>query len=150
MSSTSMTRAEREAFLADVHVGILAIADPARGPLAVPIWYDYTPGGELRFVTGRGSRKGQLLASGERVSLCVQTETPPYKYVSVEGEVVGLDPSDAERDVRPVARRYLGVQGGDFYMKATHEMYERDPNVLVRVRIDRWLSCDYAKSFPGS
>jgi len=53
MSNTVMTRAEREAFLAGVHVGVLAIADPARGPLAVPIWYDYAPGGELRFVTGQ-------------------------------------------------------------------------------------------------
>jgi hypothetical protein len=29
---TTMTRAEREAFLADVHVGVLSIAEPGRGP----------------------------------------------------------------------------------------------------------------------
>ena len=42
-----MTRAEREAFLADVHVGVLSIAEPGRGPLAAPIWYGYEPGGEI-------------------------------------------------------------------------------------------------------
>jgi hypothetical protein len=32
--SLAMTRQEREAFLADVHVGIISIADEGRGPLA--------------------------------------------------------------------------------------------------------------------
>ena len=39
----SMTRAEREAFLAGVHVGVLSIPEPGRGPLAAPIWYGYEP-----------------------------------------------------------------------------------------------------------
>ncbi len=149
MASTVMTTAEREAFLADVHVGVVALGDDGRGPLAVPIWYDYAPGGELRFVTGQSSRKGRLLAKGGRLSLCVQTETPPYKYLSVEGEIVAIAPADLERDVRPLAHRYLGVAGGDYYMNATREMYAADVSVLVRVRIDRWLSCDYAKTFGG-
>ena len=85
--SLTMSKGEREAFLADLHVGLLSVADDGRGPLAVPIWYAYEPGGELRFVTGRDSRKGRLLARAGRVSLCVQTEALPYKYVSVEGPV---------------------------------------------------------------
>ena len=59
--SLAMTREEREAFLAEVHVGVVSIADPERGPLTVPIWYAYEPGGELRIVTDRDSRKGWLL-----------------------------------------------------------------------------------------
>ena len=45
--SLRMTKAEREEFLAGLHVGIISIAEPGRGPLAVPIWYGYEPGGEL-------------------------------------------------------------------------------------------------------
>ena len=60
--SLGMTKEEREAFLADVHVGVVAIPEPGRGPLAVPVWYSYEPGGELHMVTARTSRKGQLLA----------------------------------------------------------------------------------------
>lgn len=45
--SRTMTHTEREQFLADVHVGIIGVAEEGRGPLAVPIWYGYTPGGEL-------------------------------------------------------------------------------------------------------
>ena len=56
MSEIGMTRAEREAFLAEVHVAVVAIAEEGRAPLAVPVWYAYEPGGEIRFVTGPNSR----------------------------------------------------------------------------------------------
>jgi nitroimidazol reductase NimA-like FMN-containing flavoprotein (pyridoxamine 5'-phosphate oxidase superfamily) len=119
--SLAMTRQEREAFLADVHVGIISIPDEGRGPLTVPIWYAYDPGGELRVVTARASRKGRLLAHAGRFSLCAQTETPPYKYVSVEGPVMATEAADLERDVRPLAHRYLGAAMGDRYIEQTRD-----------------------------
>jgi nitroimidazol reductase NimA-like FMN-containing flavoprotein (pyridoxamine 5'-phosphate oxidase superfamily) len=88
----AMTREEREAFLADVHVGIISILEEGRGPLTVPVWYAYHPGGDLRVVTGKTSRKGSLLQRAGRFSLCAQVETPPYRYVSVEGPIVAIDP----------------------------------------------------------
>jgi nitroimidazol reductase NimA-like FMN-containing flavoprotein (pyridoxamine 5'-phosphate oxidase superfamily) len=143
----SMTRAERESFLAALHVGIVSLPDAGRGPLTVPIWYAYTPGGEVRFVTDRGSRKGKLLATGTRISFCVQTETAPYKYVSVEGPVVGIEPADRERDTRPLAHRYLGPELGDRYIEATADDRAAGESVLVRMRPERWLCVDYAKQF---
>jgi nitroimidazol reductase NimA-like FMN-containing flavoprotein (pyridoxamine 5'-phosphate oxidase superfamily) len=110
--SLIMTKQEREAFLADVHIGIISIAEEGRGPLTVPIWYVYDPGGDLRIMTGRESRKGRLFARVGRFSLCVQKETSPYKYVSVEGPIVSTEAADIERDLRPLARRYLGKEGG--------------------------------------
>ena len=35
--STKMTKGEREAFLTDLHVGILAIPEAGRGPMSVPL-----------------------------------------------------------------------------------------------------------------
>ena len=67
--SLAMMKQECEAFLADVHVGVISIPEPGRGPLTVPIWYSYDPGGELRVVTARTSRQGQLLARSGRFSL---------------------------------------------------------------------------------
>ena len=66
-------------------MGVISIPEAGRGPLTVPVWYAYDSGGELRVVTARTSRKGQLLARSGRFSLCAQTATAPYKYVSVEG-----------------------------------------------------------------
>src|SRR5246127_2654457 len=132
-----MTRQEREMFLADLHVGIISIPEEGRGPLTVPIWYSYEPGGELRVVTARTSRKAQLLQHAGRFSVCVQTETPPYKYVSVEGPIVVVEAADLERDRRPLARRYLGTELGDRYIESTRDMVG---NVLVRMQPERWLT----------
>lgn len=140
----SMTRQERERFLSEVHVGIISIAEDGRGPLTIPVWYTYQPGGELRVVTGRTSRKGRLLERTGRFSLCVQTETPPYKYASIEGPIVGIEPSDLDRDLRPLAHRYLGAEDGDAYIAATRD--EHVDNVLVRMRPERWLAVDFAKA----
>lgn len=147
--SLAMTRTEREAFLADLHVGLIAVADEGRGPLLVPIWYAYEPGGEVRIVTGADSRKLDLLRRAGRFSLCVQTETPPYLYVTVEGPVVGIEPASLERDERPLAHRYLGAALGDEYVAATGGDAARAAPVLVRMRPERWLSVDYRKQFGG-
>jgi PPOX class probable F420-dependent enzyme len=148
--SLVMTKQEREAFLADVHVGVISIAEPGRGPLTVPVWYSYDPGGELRVVTARTSRKGRLLARAGRFSLCAQTEAAPYKYVSVEGPIVAIEDADLERDLRPLARRYLGAQTGDRYVERARRESEQDENVLVRMRPERWLTVDFAKEHASS
>jgi PPOX class probable F420-dependent enzyme len=145
--SLAMTKQERETFLAGVHVGIISIPEEGRGPLTVPIWYAYDAGGELRVVTARASRKGRLLARAGRFSLCAQTETPPYKYVSVEGPITATEAADLERDLRPLAHRYLGIERGDRYIEQTRDAHEHAENVLIRMRPERWLTVDFAKEF---
>jgi hypothetical protein len=75
----------------------------------------------------------------------VQTETPPYKYVSVEGPIVSTEAADADRDLRPLARRYLGKEGGDRYVEETRNLPTHYEDVLVRMRPERWLTADYSK-----
>lgn len=142
MPSLSMSRVEREAFLAATRVGVVSIAEAGRGPLAVPVWYRYTPGGTLRFVTGANSRKAALLRAAGRIGFCVQSETPPYQYVSVEGPVT-LGAPDPELDVRQVAIRYLGEQMGEMYLAMMAA--DPEPTVLVELTPARWYSVDYAK-----
>jgi PPOX class probable F420-dependent enzyme len=141
----AMSRAEREAFLAGTHVAVVSIAEEGRGPLAVPVWYRYEPGGELRFATGPDSRKARLLARAGRASVCVQTETAPYLYVSVEGPTT-VEPVDFERDTREMALRYLGPKAGAAYMKAVYPNGTSD-ELIVRLRPTRWWSADFRK-FP--
>lgn len=149
MASLAMSRAERESFLAAVRVGVISLADEGRGPLTVPIWYGYEPGGELWIVTDRDSRKGVLLLKADRFSLCAQTETPPYSYVSVEGPIAGIERADLERHTRVLAHRYLGVAGGDAYIKASGAAEAREGSIVVRMRPERWLSVDYRKAYGG-
>jgi hypothetical protein len=143
--SLAMSVGEREAFLFAVHVAVISIPEPGRGGLTVPIWYGYAPGGSLWFVTDADSRKARLLAAAGCLSLCVQSERPPYKYVSVEGRVESIGPADLERDTRPLAHRYLGRKAGDQYIAATYGEGSAEGTVVVRVGLRRWLSLDYAK-----
>jgi nitroimidazol reductase NimA-like FMN-containing flavoprotein (pyridoxamine 5'-phosphate oxidase superfamily) len=137
-----MTKAEREEFLAGLHVGVLAIADEdGRGPLALPIWYGYEPGGPVSFLTGRANRKAMLMDMGTRVSLCVQNEGLPYKYVAVEGPVVAIDPASPE-ERRALATRYLGPEGAEAYLAATTDAAA--VAVMFRVRPERWRTQDFS------
>lgn len=144
MPSLAMTRAEREAFLVATRVGIVSIAEPGRGPLAVPVWYRYERGGAVRFVTGAQSRKARLLRAAGRVGFCVQSETPPYQYVSIEGPVT-LGAPDDERDVREMAIRYLGESMGERYLAMTAADPDPAGSMLVTLSPERWYSVDYRK-----
>jgi nitroimidazol reductase NimA-like FMN-containing flavoprotein (pyridoxamine 5'-phosphate oxidase superfamily) len=140
--SYAMTKEEREAFLAGVHVGVLSVAQEGRAPLTVPIWYSYSPGGEVAVITGRTSQKSTLIANAGRFSLCAQDEAPPYRYVTVEGSVVAIELADRERDSRPMRQRYLGVVDDDV---SDGESTIDENNVVIRMRPERWLTVDYRK-----
>jgi nitroimidazol reductase NimA-like FMN-containing flavoprotein (pyridoxamine 5'-phosphate oxidase superfamily) len=142
-SETRMSRDEREAFLAGVHVGVLSIEEPGRGPLSAPVWYDYTPERGVWLVTGRTSRKGVALGRAGRFSLVVQQEEMPYRYVSVEGPIVEVREADDEKDLRPMARRYLGVKAGDAYVDG--DAGEAGASFVYRMQPERWLTVDYGK-----
>jgi PPOX class probable F420-dependent enzyme len=137
---SSMSRAEREEFLAGLHIGVLSVASgDGRGPLTIPIWYTYQPGGTLNVSTGPGTRKAQAIMAAGRFSLCVQQEQPPYKYVTVEGPAAIEDATDAER--LELARRYLGTEGGDAFLAAT----PTDGQIMIRMTPERWVSVDYSQ-----
>ena len=138
--STVMTAEEREAFLAEVHVGIIAIAEADRGPLAVPVWYSYEPGGDVNVLMQGDSRKMVGIDAAGRFSLCAQTESAPYKYVSVEGAVSNVRPYDYD-DILAMATRYLGEEGGRAYAAGG----TGDHGVMVSMTPERWLSTDYSK-----
>ena len=143
MGALSMTQQEREEFLAGLHVGILGIERPDGPPLTVPIWYAYEPGGELWFLTSPDSVKGRLLRQSMRFSLCAQSESLPYRYVSVEGTAT-ISPADKELHSRPMAHRYLGVKGGDRYVESGAGEADGE-SVRVSMVPERWFTLDYSK-----
>ncbi len=135
-----MTQQEKETFLAGLHVGVLGINDPGAGPLTVPVWYDYAPGGDLWLITGQSSRKGKLLQAGSRVSLVAQTEAAPYTYVSVEGPITRIEATEPDA-LEAMAVRYLGAEQGAAYYAAS----DINGQITVRISPERWLAVDYSK-----
>lgn len=139
MADTDMTIEEREAFLADLHVGILSVARDGKGPLSLPIWYQYAEG-EVTIHISDSSVKALLLRRHGRATLTVQNESPPYQYVMVEGPVT-IDSDN--RDVLAMASRYLGSELGAWYAEQNPPTAD---SVSVHLRPESWLTCDYGKT----
>jgi nitroimidazol reductase NimA-like FMN-containing flavoprotein (pyridoxamine 5'-phosphate oxidase superfamily) len=141
-----MSVPERQAFLSDVHVGIVSVNDDdGRAPLSRPIWYRYEPGGLVTILTGRRSRKAALIRRLGRFSLTVQKETSPYGYVSVEGPVVAFEDRVDPSERRTVHEHYLGLELAEEVLAATEQFV--DSQVTIRMRPDRWSTADYSSDF---
>src|SRR5689334_5326692 len=101
-----MSAAEREEFLAGVHVGVLSAAIGTAGQtLAVPAWYSYQPGGLLTVLTGRRRARPRRCAPLAGSACARRTPARPYRCVSVGGPVVEVELDPADR--LAMARRYL-------------------------------------------
>ena len=137
MSELTMRKAQREAFLAGLHVGVVAVARAGEAPLAAPVWYSYEPGGDVVFVFESASEKIKLVEAEGRASLCVQNEGMPYQYVTVEGPAVVCDTDDDIQ--RSLAHRYLGPEIGDLYLGAIADTVSR----VARLTPTRWRTVDY-------
>ncbi|MGW5729139.1 pyridoxamine 5'-phosphate oxidase family protein [Nocardia beijingensis] len=134
-----LTVQERQEFLAQPHVAAFSVAAGAgRGPLTVPIWYQYSPGGEAWILTGPQSQKMRYLRETGRFGLMVQQVEPTVRYVSVEGPVTRTTPMTDEMH-REMAERYLPAASVDAYLK-TAEVYGEQ--VAVFLRPEHWLSAD--------
>src|ERR1700735_1996138 len=107
----------RESFLAEPHVAALPVgAARDRGLLALPIWYQYRPGGEAWVLTEAGSRKARLIAAAGRFTLMVDRVMPTVRYVSVEGPVTRTVPGTDEL-LREITERYLPPDKAEAYIK---------------------------------
>jgi hypothetical protein len=140
MAESRLSVKERELFLAEPHIAALSVsAGPDRGPLTVPIWYQYTPGGEAWILTEAASRKARLIQAAGRFSLMVERMTPTIRYVSVEGPVTRVV-TETEELLREISERYLPPDKVQGYLDLAKA--EFGPQVVIYLRPQRWLSQD--------
>ena len=129
-----MSDAERDQFLKEPNVAVLATVGPA-GAHAVPIWYLYEDGAFL-MSTGRGSQKHRDLERNPRVTLVVDRRTLPYYAVMVRGTVEvgpGLDVATRRR----IAGRYLNDDQLEAYMARASD------GESVSIRLTPWKFIEY-------
>jgi len=139
MTALAMSQAEREAFLAAVHVGVLAVESVDGPPVATPVWYLYEAGGDVLISTDTSTKKYRLMQSAGRATLCAQREALPHAYVSVHGPVT-IEPSTEEFRLE-MAMRYVDERFARGYVEST----AGDDHVMVRLSPQRWYTTDYAK-----
>lgn len=136
----ALSKDDREQFLAEPHVAALSVNDEAgRAPLTVPIWYQYSPGGEPWVLTGPGSRKHRLIEAAGRFTLMVERVTPSVRYVTVEGPVSRIVPATDEQLVE-VSARYVPPESLDGYLAYARESYGEQ--IAIYLTPEHWLSAD--------
>jgi hypothetical protein len=135
----ALDQAQQDELLATPLVATLAVEDGThRGPLVVPIWYAYRPGGDVVMFTGAASRKAAAIRLAGRCSVLVHRDRPTYRYVGIEG-TAGLTAVDADV-VREIAGRYLAGAALDDYVA----QIVADPGAFVTVTLTprHWVSAE--------
>ena len=133
-----MNSDERDNFLNEVRVGVLAIERDDKGPLCEPIWYRYSTDVGFEIAMAYDSAKSLLLRRHGAATVCVQDEQLPYRYVTAEGEAVVELMTGEERDdvLRDIAVRYLGDELGNQYADA----FPGHDEAKVTIKPRRWNS----------
>jgi nitroimidazol reductase NimA-like FMN-containing flavoprotein (pyridoxamine 5'-phosphate oxidase superfamily) len=136
----ALSTEDREQFLAEPHIAALSVyAGDTRGPLTVPIWYQYSPGGEPWILTGPASTKARLIEATGFFSLMVERLEPTTRYVTVDGSVSSIEPG-TDAHLEEITRRYLSGEAADKYLEFARK--ELGENVVIRMKPERWLSAD--------
>ena len=137
-----MTDAQRDEFLSDVWVAVLVIERANKGPLCAPVWYRYVDG-SFEVTMEDASAKAVLLRRAGRAGICIQDESPPYKYVTAEGPVTVTALGGPERHnlVLEMATRYLGEEAGRRYAEGFSP--DEEGGALMTLRPRRWQTTMY-------
>ena len=80
-----MSVAERDAFLQEARIGVLATLDVNGGPLAIPIWYEWDGARARMFSSSRSPKVARLRRDGR---VCLTVAEPvgvPEAWVAIEG-----------------------------------------------------------------
>jgi|SRR6056297_1336699 len=83
---------------------------PDGSPHVTPVWIDYDEdAGHLLFNTTRGRRKERNLRANPDVAVSMTDPDDPYRFLSVQGEVVELTEDGAVDHINDLAQRYMDV-----------------------------------------
>jgi PPOX class probable F420-dependent enzyme len=112
-----LSEAEIRAFLTlGTRTGKLAVTRLDGSPMVVPVWFVMDDDGTLVSTTLGESVKGKALRRDGRVSLCVDSEEPPYSYVRVDGTTTLLEDLELLRTwATRIAARYMGAELAEQY-----------------------------------
>ncbi len=137
--STNMTREEWRAFLLHgTRTGKLATVRKDGRPHVVPVWF-VMDGDDLVFTTGATSVKARAMRRDPRVSLCVDSEDPPYAFVMVEGvAALSEDLDEILPYTTAVGARYMGADRAEEFGRRNAMPGE----LLVRITPTRVLAED--------
>ncbi|MDQ3837204.1 MAG: PPOX class F420-dependent oxidoreductase [Thermoproteota archaeon] len=110
--------------------GKLATSNKDGSSHIAPIWFildSYGTGGGINtdegenilFTTSDMSVKAKNMRRDNRVSICVDDQTPPFSFVTVYGtaKIYGLEQNELFTFATKIAQRYMGKDNAELYGK---------------------------------
>jgi PPOX class probable F420-dependent enzyme len=113
-------------------------------PHVVPIWFQYIAG-EFIMITGPKADKVPALVANGAVALTIDSSTPPYHVLLVDGDATVESTEGMAPEYPDVVGRYLGA-AKDAYLAGMRVKEQR----RIRVRPRSWRVLDFRKRFPKS
>ena len=115
-------------------------------PRVVPIWFAEIDG-DIIMVTGPKAEKARALEKNGAVALTIDSATPPYKVLLVDGDAK-LEPVEGMApEYRPIVERYLGP-AAEAYLGQLLPRVKRQVRIRVTPRAARVF--DFVKRYPKS
>ena len=115
------------------HTGKLAVVRADGSPHVAPVWIA-RDGDQIVFMTSAATVKGKSILRDGRVSLCVDNETPPFDFVTINGTTTtATDPDELLRWATLIAGRYMGADQAEQYGRRNAV----PPEMVVRVTVTK-------------
>ena len=121
--------------------GKLATVKRDGSPHVVPIWFilddssDNNSSGDIIFTTSSMSVKAKNIQRDNRVSICIDDQTPPFSFVTVYGtaKIQQYTQNELLKLATKIAGRYMGRKNAESYGRRN----STEGEVLVRVKPTR-------------
>jgi len=112
--------------------GKLGTVNQDGSPHVVPIWYTVDRENNIIFNTGKKSVKIKNIRRDNRVSLCVDDQTPLFSFVTIVGiaQIISNDPSEIYKWAKIIAARYMGNNKSEEYAKRN----SAEGELLVKIK----------------
>jgi PPOX class probable F420-dependent enzyme len=123
--------------------GKLATVKKDGSPHLVPIWFtldssNNNSNGDIIFTTNSMSFKAKNIRRDNRVSICIDDQTPPFSFVTVYGraKTQQYKPNELVKWATKIAGRYMGRENAKSYGKRN----SAEGELLVRVKPTRIIA----------
>lgn len=144
---TAMSKEEIEKFLMQgTFTGKLATTKKDGSSHVVPIWFVFDSNNndgrvsetekegydDIIFTTSSGSAKARNIQRENRVSICVDDQTPPFSFIVIYGtaRIQHCEQTELFRFATKIAQRYVGKEVAELYGKRN----SAEGEVLVRIK----------------
>jgi PPOX class probable F420-dependent enzyme len=113
-------------------------------PRVVPIWFALLDD-EIVMITGPRADKVRALEANAAVALTIDTNTPPYKTLLIDGDATLERVDGIAPEYEGIARRYLGPMAEAYLAQLRIKR-----QVRIRVRPSSYRVFDFVRRYPKS